>query len=266
MKRYKSTISNELIRNRQSADENSKNILPTTEYRIIITLISLIKPNAQSFSKHEIPVTDFCRFWNISYGGTQVKSLSKAIEKLRSEKFIAKNSTVKWLDDNSCISNGTMNISLDNSLFELLLNLNGNFTEIDLNNILYLKSKYSINLYLFLKSLENQTFYNTKLSDAYSKFCDNKYQTKSQFDKNIIISAIDEINEKTDIIVSRKYKKYFGYPEMLIFKIRSKNEQTQNLKSRKNHILDVCVDDEDKTSSSSTQLNSFNYDENKLPF
>lgn len=265
VKRYKASISNELIRNRQSADENPKNILSTTEFRIILTLISLIKPNVQSFSKHEMPITDFCSFWNISYGGTQIKSLSEAIEKLCSEKFILKNNTVKWLDDDSYISNGIMYISLDDSLSEFLLNLNGNFSEIDLNTLLYLKSKHSIHIYLFLKSLKNQKFYNIKLNDAYIKFGDNKYQTKSQFDKNIIQKAIDEINEKTDITVTRKYKKNFGYPEMLIFKIRSKNEHNKTHMENSRHILDITVDD-DSIKPNIITSNSFYYDESKLPF
>ena len=148
---------------------------------------------------------------------------------------------------------------------EFILNMNGNFTEIDLNNLLYLKSKYSINLYLFLKSLLNQNFYNIKLKDAYIKFGDNKYQTKSQFDKNIIKKAIDEINEKSDITVSCRYKKDFGYPEMLTFRICSKIESTENIISSSKHILDIQVDDEPPVFNPIIS-SDFKYNESNLPF
>ena len=153
MKRYKVSISNELIRNRQSIKEISKNLLSTTEYRIILTLISLIKPGTQSFTEHEIPIIDFCRFWNVSHGGKQVQALSDAVVKLKSETFRIGDKTVTWLSSDSHISNGIICVTLDESLSEFLFDLSGNFTEIDLNNLLYLKSKYSIYMYLFLKSL-----------------------------------------------------------------------------------------------------------------
>ena len=50
MKRYNANISNELIRNRKSADGISKNLLSMTELRIVLTLISLIKSNTKSFT------------------------------------------------------------------------------------------------------------------------------------------------------------------------------------------------------------------------
>lgn len=264
MKRYKLTISNELIRNQKSSEENFKNILSTTEFRIVLTLTSLIKPDAKIFSKHEIPITDFCKFWNVSHGGKQVQALSNAVEKLKSETFKIGDKTIKWLHNDSCISN-VMYIYLDNSMSEFLLNLTRDFTEIDLNNMIYLKSKYSIYLYLFLKSLGNQKFYNIRLCEAYQKFGDNKYCNKSQFDKNIIKKAIDEINEKSDITVTRKYQKAFGYPEMLTFYICPKNESTKNIVFPKKHILDIQVDD-DPAAFNSIKPSDFKYNESKLPF
>lgn len=265
MKRYNANISNELIRNRKSADGISKNLLSMTELRIVLTLISLIKSNTKSFTTHEISTTDFCRFWNVSHGGKQVQALSDAVEKLKSETFRISDKTVKWLSSDSHISNGIICVTLDESLSEFLLDLSGDFTEIDLNNLLYLKSKYSIYMYLFLKSLENQKFYNIRLCEAYQKFGDNKYCNKSQFDKNIIKTAIDEINEKTDITVSCRYKKDFGYPEMLTFRICSKIESTENIISSSKHILDIQVDDEPPVFNPIIS-SDFKYNESNLPF
>ncbi len=267
IKKYPVKISNELIRSRKPIGDREEILLSTLEYKIVILLISLIKPTDIELKFHTFSISDFFKFWNISMGGKQKDSIIAALDNLCNRQFIVENKTVKWLDSDSKIINGKMYLKIDDSLLNYLINLKNNFTTIDINNILYLKSKFSINMYFYLKTLESQKHYNIKLETAYKKFADDKYTTKSEFDRNVISKAINEINQKTDINITKKYVNDFGYPEMIRFFITSKKLQSNILSpKRKKNVLDIFVDDYDNDVQTTCFSNISLPNENELPF
>ncbi len=266
-KRFSAVISNNLIKNLHADDENRGVILSVMEYKIIFALISKIKNNDVKLIKYDIPVTDFCKFWNISYGGNQSKIIAESVKNLSEKKYNTNDKSVKYLTSESYVSNGIMHLQLDDSIHDYLINLDGNFTILNLDIIANLKSKFSIRLYMFLKMFENQQFYNVELPDAFMAFGDNIYKTKSQFNNNILKKSINEINLKSDITVSYKFEKYFAAPEKIRFYINGKKikKQTDNLNNRKKHFLDIYVDPEPYAPCYYSDENYF-VDESSFPF
>ncbi len=266
-KKFSATISNALIKDIQPKNEEYGTILTVMEYKILFALISKIKKKNTKLNKYDIPIIDFCKFWNISYGGNQRKIIEESIKSLSEKTYIINDKSVKYLTSESYVSNGIMHLQLDDSIHDYLINLDGNFTILNLEIIANLKSKFSIRLYMYLKMFENQQFYNIELPDAFRVFGDSNYKTKSQFNNNILKKSINEINLKSDVTASYKFEKYFAAPEKIRFYINGKKikKQTDNLKNRKKHFLDIYVDPEPYAPCYYSDENYF-VDESSFPF
>lgn len=266
-KRFSAAISNALIKNLRSANTKEGIILSVMEYKIIFALFSKIKKTDTELNKYNIPIVDFCKFWNISYGGKQSEIISESVKSLSEKYYIVSDKHVKYLSSESYISDGTMHLKLDDSIYDYVINLDGNFTIFNLDIIAKLKSKFTIRLYMYLKMFENQQFYNIELPDAFAVLGDNIYTTKSQFNNNILKKAVNEINAKSDINISYRIEKYFAAPEKIRFFIDGKKTQKQsnNLDNRNKYFLDVYVDPDPYVSCYDSDENYF-IDENEFPF
>ena len=220
MNQYPVTMSNDLIRKLVPVDESRGTIMSVMENRLRLMLISLIDYNDDSFEWHKITVCEFKNFWGLkSWGGVQQKMLSDAINNLKINKYSIDGHTFQWLDNDSDIVIGRMNLKLNDSLKPYLLGLKRNFTKLDISNAIKLNSKYSFRIYEILKSVENMGGYRITLPKAYEIFSDNLYNTKSELEHHILTPSIDEINTKTDINVSYEFKKSFGENEMIYLTI-----------------------------------------------
>ncbi|MEE1011808.1 MAG: replication initiation protein [Acutalibacteraceae bacterium] len=267
IKKYQAVISNCLIRDICSADDG-KMIFSVTEYRIIFMLISLIKKIDVQFRTFNISIAEFCEYWEISYGGNQAKNISDTVKSLCEKEYIVNNKTVRFLDDNSYITDGIMHLKLDDSLLGFLFNLNADFTIIDVEYLVKLKSRYSVRIYLYLKSLESQKYYNIGLENAFTAFSDNKYKTKSQLKKLVVDKAIKDINISTDIIVSVKFNKVFGYGDKLSFFINKKVKKpkpTINQIQMNSPKINIYVDADDYATIN-YDYGELDIDEDFLPF
>ena len=266
-KRFPAVISNDLIKSLHSADEKDEVILSVMEYKIIFALVSKIKKNDTKLHKYDIPVVDFCKFWNISYGGNQNKIIAESVKLLSDKIYYINDKPIKYLSSESYISDGKMHLKLDDSIYDYVINLDGNFTIFNLDIIAKLKSKFTIRLYMYLKTFENQQFYNIELPDAFAVLGDNIYTTKSRFNNNILKKAVNEINAKSDINISYRIEKYFAAPEKIRFFIVGKKTQKQanNLENRNKYFLDIYVDPDPYVSCNDSDENYF-IDENEFPF
>lgn len=266
-KRFPAVISNNLIKNLNTDDKNDGAILSVMEYKIIFALVSKIKKIDTELHKYDIPIVDFCKFWDISYGGNQQKIISESVKSLSQKTYIINDKPVKFLTSESYVSNGIIHLKLDESIHNYVINLSGNFTVFNLDIIAKLKSKFTIKVYMYLKMIENQKFYNVELPDAFKIFGDNIYRTKSQFNNNILKKAVNEINSKSDITVSYKIQKYFAAPEKIRFFIAGNKlqKQSNNLNNRNKHFLDIEVDPDPYVPCYNSNENYF-VDESELPF
>lgn len=105
---------------------------------------------------------------------------------------------------------GILDVSMPRETKSFLLNYDNGFTPIEFKNMIKLKSKYAKILYLFFRSFRDGikcTDYTIEhlrqllgLSNKYPKWADLK--------RYVLIPALKEINEKSDILVVGRYDAY----------------------------------------------------------
>lgn len=98
--------------------------------------------------------------------------------------------------------NGVFKFRLNYSIIPYLLEINKNFTEFQLHNILSMSSSYAIKLYKLLyqyKNIGKRKFTIENLKIQFGVI--DKYKQYSDFKKYIIDSSITQINNKTDLEV-----------------------------------------------------------------
>lgn len=136
-----------------------------------------------------------------------------------SEILISPISKIEWSKRDDYIS-----ITFTSEILPYITLLKENFTQYKLENIAKLRSKHSIILYKILAMYYNQYNYylnkgnrsNKQLYDLQNPIIsveklhqitntENQYSTFALFRKNVLDKSVDEINEKTDLII--KYNK-----------------------------------------------------------
>jgi len=200
---YNIVKSNELI---QKARFN----LSVQEQKIVLYLISKIKPTDKQFQVYKFRITEFCKVCGIEYeSGKNYKNVRDSIDNLADKKAWilldnGKTSRVSWINKAWIAGNeqnGRLEIRLDEDLLPYLIELHNNFTQYGLKYILSMKSQYSIRLYELLKSyqnLNNIIFEIDKLKQLL--MCEN-YKRFPDFKRKVIDIAMREINKLTDITI-----------------------------------------------------------------
>ena len=221
---YSVFISNRLIRDAVPADSKSCLILSPMEFRVKYLLISLIQKDTFEFESIDITIPEFAKYFDLSWGGEQTKSLKIAIDNLIDFNYILDNSVVRWLSPESDFTDGILHLKLDDSMKPYLLQIKNNFTLYSYESVTKFTSKYSYRIYEFLKSAEGMGFYKISLNDALLLFGDGCCKTKSEFVKRVLTPALNDINSHSDIRIKKKFHKPFGKPVQLWFSIRNIND------------------------------------------
>jgi len=200
MQRYKVVKSNELI-------QKSRFNLSAQEQKIVLFLISRIKPTDKEFYYQDFSVAEFCSICGIdSANGKNYKNIKNAIKSLSDKSvWVTKDGSEKlfrWITEADVqIYSGTIRIKLQESMREHLLELQEHFTQYELAHALGLKSQYSIRVYELLKSHEYKRrceFEIVKLKKALSA---ENYTRFPDFKRKVLEVSKREINEITDLMV-----------------------------------------------------------------
>lgn len=191
---YKVNQSNLLI--------EKKKYLSTEEMKIIIIFASLIEPDDENFKLYEIKAQDIMKFLKVK-NKSHFKILKDALYNLASKSIKRETEDsfeiLNWFDY-AKYENGVLKVEFNRRLKPYLLQLKEHFTTYKLNNIALLKSKYSIQLYEFLKC--NQ--YKNKIEISIDELRDylntkNSYKAYKDFKRATILKAQKELHETTDI-------------------------------------------------------------------
>jgi len=149
---YKIIKSNELI-------QKSKYELSAQEQKIILYLISKVKPDDETFITTEFDIIEFCCVCGIDIkAGKNRKDIISAIKEVADRSIWVrlennKITTLRWIDKPVIDElTGMMQVKLDDLLKPFLTKLKNNFTQFELIYTLAMKSKYSIRLYEILKA------------------------------------------------------------------------------------------------------------------
>lgn len=230
---------NSLIVTKSNTIVEAKYKLKLEEQRLILYLISLIEPDDEDYKTYKINVTDFCNITNIKRD-TQYNSFKRICRSLISKTIIIyendRTTIVAWLSSATYINkSGTIHVEFSSKLKSYLLQLKNNFTTYKLENILGLKSIYSIRIYELLKQYENlgkRNFYLDKLKDILGTNTESYNNRYNLFKKRVLEVAEKELKEKCDI--------YFTFDEIkkgkkineIIFYIHRKKNKSKNLSGK----------------------------------
>lgn len=206
--------------------QKSRFNLSLQEQRVILFLISKIKPTDDNLKEYEFNILDFCEVAGIKEPRGSYDSIKKVLLSLYRKGFELENEK-KWVAINWIIkpqidkSSGVIKLKLDEDLMPFLLDLKNNFTAYELYSILNFKSKYSVQIYEILKSNEFKKQFETSVEDLQFKL-NSKYDRFYDFKKRVIEPAVKEINEQTELNINVSYIKNGRTYEYIKFIIKNK--------------------------------------------
>lgn len=189
--------------------QQSRFSLSTQQQKIILFIISQIEPYDEELKLYTFKITDFCNVCGIEPQGNmynlikrQIKSISDKSLWIETEQ--GQETLVRWIEKPYIDKkSGTIQIKLDEDMKPYLLQLKEKFTEYELIYTLNFKSKYSIRLYEFLKSIHYnklQAYTQTISIDKFQKVLDSNYENFKDFHTRVLKPAQKEINAYSDII------------------------------------------------------------------
>lgn len=222
---YKVVKANKLI-------QQTRYNLSEQEQKILLCVISKIRPDDKEFQEYQIDLREFCEVCGIDYdGGANYQYLRDTIKKLRDKSFWVRldngcESLCSWLQKARIYPNdSTVTIRLDEDLKPYLLQLKANFTEYELEYSLAMHGKYCLRIYELLKSYAFMGTWEVSLSDLRHILVipDDEYPDIRNFRRRVIEHALKEINKCTDLSVEyesvTKKRKVVGF----IFNISRKD-------------------------------------------
>lgn len=193
--------SNDLIR-------KSRFELSLVEQRVVLYLISKIKPTDTAPLEYDLSIQEFCEVCGINYSSnlTQLKAAIKGLSDKSCWVTLpdGAETLVRWIEKQYVYrESGEITVRLDRDMMPYLMQLKKNFTQYELIAILALKSKCSIRLYELLKSYEFVGVYKTSLQDLrQAMMLESEYRETKDFKRYVIDKALDEITTYTDLDVS----------------------------------------------------------------
>lgn len=194
--------------------------LSVQQQKILMVMISAIRPTDDDFHVYEFEIVDFCRAAGIDFdNGKNYQNLKAAIKALADKsvwitKENGKDSLLRWIEKPEIdhgSGSGKIELRLDKEMKPFLLHLQKNFTRYAVIWTLKFKSKYSFRLYELIQSIHYQKdkpysreFLLDELrrmmgaTDESDKKAYRSYQTYQNFKAKALEPAVKEINLFTD--------------------------------------------------------------------
>lgn len=222
-------MSNELV--------GSRYRLSLSAQRVILALLSSIDRGDREFKTHTIRLIELCDMFAIPHGGQNYEDLRKAAISLVTSPIhivgTGKASlTTAWLSCASVSEDGlTLELRFDPSLQPYLLELKGNFTKVEIEQVYQLKSVFSFRLYLLLKKhvgwnkVQAGTGFSIEIAVKNIRelllLGEDKYKLFSDFRKGLIEPAVVEVTRSTNLkIVDVQYLKRGRNVDKIKFMVR----------------------------------------------
>lgn len=204
------------------------------EQRLIKLLVSMIERDDEDFKKYQIRVVDLASLLDIKrkdfYAAVKLAT-KKLIGNVLTFDIDGETFQASWLASaHYHKGNGVVDLQFAPLLKPFLLQLKQHFTSYELGNVIHLSHTHSIRVYELLKQYEKigkRRFTIEQLKEVLM-LDDGQYKLYKDFKKYVLITAQEELEEKTDIafemIEERKWKTCVA----IEFIIKSK-ERKQNL-------------------------------------
>lgn len=222
--------------------QKSRYSLTTQEQKIMLYIISKIKPNDEDFILYEFKITDFCDICGIEkYNGKNYYDLKQTIKNL-SDKSIwvtidekGTETLLRWIEKPYINSHsGIVQIRLDADMKPYLIKLKEHFTQYNYIYTLAMQSKYSIRLFELLRSYANLHEWTASVDELKLKLDAENYNKFCDFNRRVINAALREINDYSDIKVTPTYIKDGRKVTHIKFDIEIKKDITDRVKTWSN--------------------------------
>ena len=190
--------------------QKSRFSLSVQETKVILFLISKIKPDDTDFINQEFDIVEFCKVCHIDTdNGKNYRNLKDTIKHLsdKSEWVMIDDVTetiMRWINK-AWINKGSgkIRIRLDDDMKPYLLDLHKNFTSYELIYTLPMRSQYSIRLYELLRSYEYKGRTITLELEGLKRILSaENHERYNNFKRKVLDIAIREINHFSDLAVS----------------------------------------------------------------
>lgn len=205
--------------------------LSTEELKTIELLASVVEPDDTDFKPYRFKISDYMQIIGVK-NKSKYRDMQEVTKNLMKKVFTIKfqNYTLQtaWLSSAKYYpGEGVVDLTFDPNLKPFYLGLKERFTSYKLQNVIRLKSNYSIRIYTILKQYEKigeRTMELDRLREIVG-LENNEYPLYADFKKRVIITAQKELREKTDIYFefeeikkSRKVDKirFLVYPNKVI--------------------------------------------------
>jgi len=214
LRTYKIVKANELI-------QKSRFNLQVQEQKIILYLISKIKPEDVELKEYTFEIQDFCKVCGLdAENGANYKYIKQTLKDLRDKSIWitlkdGTETTLSWIDKVYMHPNsGVVTIKIDDMMKPYLLQLKEHFTQYELLYTLAMKSQYSLRLYELLKSYEFQHKKLFNIDELKIRLSAENYVRFPDFKRKVLDISMREINNLSDLTVtyeiikeSRRYAK-----------------------------------------------------------
>ena len=214
LRNYKVVKSNDLI-------QKSRFNLSLQEQKIILYLISKVKPEDTELKEYIFEIRDFCKICGLETdSGKNYKDIKQTLKSLRDKSIWitledGSETTLSWIDKITINkNNGSIKIKIDDMMKPYLIHLQRHFTSYELLYTLAMRSQYSIRLYEILKSYaykKNKIF---DIEDLKRTLSAENYTRFPDFKRYVLDIAVREMNEFSDLAIayelikeSRRYAK-----------------------------------------------------------
>ena len=199
---YKIVKANDII-------QKSRFILQVQEQKIILYLISKIKPEDMELKEHVFQIKDFCRVCGLDdNNGKNYSNIKQTLKDLRDKSIWItlennRERTLSWFDYVEMDKNdGLVTIKISDMMKPYLLHLKEHYTQYELLYTLAMRSQYSIRIYELLKSYECQQSKIFDIDELKKILFAEKYKLFGDFRRKVLDIAMREINELSDISVT----------------------------------------------------------------
>lgn len=158
------------------------------------------------------------------------------VDRYKGDRLIKK---VRWVSELGYVENkGLVLVNLSDTVISLISRLESQFTKYHLKQVSGFKSKYSIRLYeLVVKWLSIGVTQKYLISDLRERLGVGiqEYKTMSLFKVNVLDKAFNEINQKSDLIIS--YEQFKEGRTITHVQFKVKNKVQESMSKHKNKVI-----------------------------
>ena len=185
--------------------QKSRYKLSTQQQKLVLYMISKIRPTDTEFKQYTFDLKDLCQILNVNIQGSNYLKFRDSMQHIADSSFWlkidGKDKLYRWIDDIEIEPKSTIvRIKFDEDLKPFLLQLKESFTQYQLENVICFDCKYSFRLYEILKSYGFKGVFTISVKELKQRLLiENKYERFTIFKSKVLNKAIEEINKYTDI-------------------------------------------------------------------